>query len=384
MDENRPVAPGAPREDSFDIAVRGFNRQQVLEYMARTHELLTTLERQLAVARAEVQRARAGADAAAADAQRLHKELEELRAAPKPVPVHTEVSDRMAQILRLASEEAEQERNRAGEEISRLRSETQAECERLVGHARHEAELELEQARSTARQELGAARDTANRELTEARQSAEADLTRARSEAEITITSARTEADQLRLDSVRHAENMIEDAQRRSGAVNGLAAQRLDALTGTHGEALSRLGQIRDVLSQLLAADAAAGSLADAVEAAMNGRSEQHPVEEAVEGEIYDEPLPPNTTDMHEVIDVQQSYDDGLGASVAPVGQRPDHRDDRDDLDDLNIDPRDPLGQGTAEQPVVRAELAIDLREARSSDVSLVTGPGQAAPGGAH
>jgi len=352
--------------------------------MARTHELLTSLERQLAVARAEVQRARAGADAAAADAQRLHAELEELRAAPKPVPVHTEVSDRMAQILRLASEEAELERSRAGEEISRLRTDTQAECERLVGQARADAERELEQARATARAELGTARETANRELTEARQSAEADLNRARAEAEITVTSARTEADQLRLDSVRHAEHLIEDAQRRSGAVNGLAAQRLDALTGTHTEALSRLGQIRDVLSQLLNADSAAGSLSDAVEAAMNARPQDlhdpQAAAEPIEGEIYEDPLP---SGAHQVIDVdddrdyldQDDYDSG-----AP--QR--HQTRGDDLDDLNIDPRDPLGQGTAEQPAIGPDLTIDLREESQPGVSLATGSAQAAPGGQH
>ena len=360
MDENRPVAPGAPREDSFDTAVRGFNRQQVMEYMTRTHELLTTLERQLAVARAEAQRARAGADAAVGESERLRKEIEELRAAPKPVPVHTEVSDRMAQILRLASEEAEQERDRAREDIARVQRETKAECERLTTQARADAELELEQARASARAELGAARDTAARELAEARQTAEAELSRARAESEITLTSARTEADQLRLDSVRHAEHLIEDAQRRSGAVNGLAAQRLDALTSTHSEALSRLSQIRDVLGQLLSADAAAGSLTAAVEAAMNNRGGDPTVGEAVEGEIYDEALP---HDVHEVIEVRDHVGHG------PLQGRTSHSALDDDL---HIDPRDPLNTG--QMPVVQPNVEIDLREGHLPGVRVVSG----------
>ncbi|GAB3238475.1 hypothetical protein [Kineosporia babensis] len=365
MDENRPVASGAPREDSFDTAVRGFNRQQVMEYMTRTHELLTTLERQLAVARAEAQRARAGVDAASAESERLRKEVEELRAVPKPVPVHTEVSDRMAQILRLATEEAEQERDRARGDITRVQQETQAECERLLTQARADSERELEQARATARQELAEARQTATRELTEARATAEAELNRARAESEITVTSARTEADQLRLDSVRHAEHLIEDAQRRSGAVNNLAAQRLDALTSTHSEALSRLTQIRDVLGQLLGADAAAGSLSAAVEAAMNDRGEAHG--EAVEGEIYEEALP---QDVHEVIDVREED------SYGPLDRRSSHSALDDDL---HIDPRDPLGTG--QMPVIRPEVEIDLRDGHQPGVRVVTGSAQAPNG---
>ncbi|MBT0768082.1 hypothetical protein KIH74_04060 [Kineosporia sp. J2-2] len=367
--------------------------------MTRTHDLLTTLERQLAVARAEGQRARAGADAAVAEAQRLRNENEELRAAPKPVPVHTEVSDRMAQILRLANEEAEQERNRARDDIARVQSETKAEIERLLAQTHAEAEREIEQARALARQELNSARETANREMTEARQTAEADLSRARAEAEITITSARTEADQLRLDSVRHAEHLIDDAQRRSGAVNGLAAQRLDALTATHSEALVRLTQIRDVLGQLIGADAAAGSLSAAVEAAMNNRGDgelrhEAPAADAVEGEIYDDALP---NDVHEVIEVRTEYDQlrdrhqevhntgsintaSIRRQGAHTGSIPVH-----DLDDdLHIDPLDPLGQGTGEQQAVRTDMEIDLRDNRRPDVRLVTGGAQATPGGLH
>jgi F0F1-type ATP synthase membrane subunit b/b' len=378
MDENRPVVSGAPREDSFDTAVRGFNRQQVMEYMTRTHDLLTTLERQIAVARAEAQRARAGADAAAAESERLRRELEESRAAPRPVPVHTELSDRMAQILRLANEEAEQERSSASEEIARLRADTQAECERVVMQARADAEHELELARSTARQELGNARETAARELAEARQAAEAELSRARAESEITLTSAHTEADQLRLDSVRHAEHLIDDAQRRSGAVNGLASQRLDALTATHSEALSRLGQIRDVLGQLLGADAAAGSLSAAVEAAMNDQGD--PDSEPVEGEIYDEALP---SDVHEVIDVRDDYGVAGNGLRGGYGSLPVHamHNGHDQLDDeLDIDPRDPLGQGSGEQSAVE----IDLRDGRSPGVRVVTGSVPTINGGSH
>jgi hypothetical protein len=240
MDENLPVTPGtAHRDDSFDIAVRGYNRQQVMEYMSRSNQLLATLEQHLAVARADVHRARSEAEQAQAEVAQLRSEQLETK------PVHEEVSGRLSQILRLAAEEADQERATAEAEIAKLHSESKAEAEGMLAEARAEAEHDLAEAR-----------ETAERELTEARTVAERDL-----------RAAREEADRLRMASVRHAEELLDDAQRRAGAVNEVSNQRLETLTATHGEAVLRLGQIRDVLADLLDRDAAAGSLAQVVEA---------------------------------------------------------------------------------------------------------------------
>jgi cell division septum initiation protein DivIVA len=240
MDENLPVTPGtAHRDDSFDIAVRGYNRQQVMEYMSRSSQLLANLEQHLAVARADVHRARAEAEQAQAEVARLRSEQAETK------PVHEEVSGRLSQILRLAAEEADQERATAEAEIAALHSESKAEAERLISEARAEAEAGLTQAR-----------ETADRELSQARAAAERD-----------VGAAREEADRLKLVSVRQADELLDDAQRRAGAINEVSNQRLETLTATHGEAVLRLGQIRDVLADLLDRDAAAGSLAQVVEA---------------------------------------------------------------------------------------------------------------------
>jgi hypothetical protein len=239
MDENLPVSAGTHREDSFDIAVRGYNRQQVMEYMARSSQLLATLEQHLAVARADVQRARAEAEQAQTEALRLRTEQAESK------PVHEEVSGRLSQILRLAAEEADQERATADAEIAKLRSDSQSESEQLLRDARAEAERELAEASSTAERELSEARATAERD----------------------VKAAREEADRLRLASVRQTQELLDEAQRRAGAVNEVSNQRLETLTATHGEAVLRLGQIRDVLADLLDRDAAAGSLAQVVEA---------------------------------------------------------------------------------------------------------------------
>ena len=253
MDDKLPNSAQNHREDSFDTAVRGFNRQQVLEYMSRSSQLLASLEQNLAVARADVQRARSEAERAQAEAERLRAAQVEAK------PVHEEVSGRLSQILRLAAEEADQDRATANEEITKLRLESQAESERLINEARAEAERELAEARDTAEQELTQARETAERELAEARSNAEEDL-----------RSAREEAERIRVASEEQSAELLDDAARRASAVNEVSDQRLDTLTATHGEAVLRLGQIRDVLADLLDRDAAAGSLADVVEAVIS------------------------------------------------------------------------------------------------------------------
>jgi hypothetical protein len=250
MDDKLPISAQTHREDSFDTAVRGYNRQQVLEYMSRSSQLLASLEQNLAVARADAQRARAEAERAQAEAERLRAAQIEAK------PVHEEVSGRLSQILRLAAEEADQDRATANEEIARLRAESQAESQRMINEARAEAERDLSEARDTAERELAEARDTAERELAEARATAEDEL-----------QAAQDEAERIRIASEERSAELLDDAARRAGAVNEVSDQRLDTLTATHGEAVLRLGQIRDVLADLLERDAAAGSLADVVEA---------------------------------------------------------------------------------------------------------------------
>ena len=255
MNENQ-FSPAQPhREDSFDIAVRGFNRQQVMEYMARSNQLLANLEQNLALARADVQRARSDAEHAEAEAERL-RSLPPVETKAKPV--HEEMSDRLSQILRLAAEEAEQDRANATAEITALRNESRAEAERMVNEARAEAERDLTEAREQAEQELNQAREAAAQALAEARETANQEL-----------LAAHAEADRLQSEAARRSEELINEAQRRAGAVDEMSDQRLETLTATHGEAVLRLGQIRDVLADLLDRDAAAGSLAQVVEAVM-------------------------------------------------------------------------------------------------------------------
>jgi cell division septum initiation protein DivIVA len=281
MNENQPVTAQPHREDSFDITVRGYNRQQVLEYMARSNQLRANLEQSLAAAKTEAERAREEAAHALAEAERLRSA--QVGAKPK----HETVSARLSQILQLATEEAEQERSAATEEITKLRTETQAETERMLTEARAEAERQLTEARQIAERELTEARETAAQELAAARELAEQE-----------VRAAQDEADRLELISTQRSEELIDEAQRRAGAVNDVTDQRLETLTATHGEAVLRLGQIRDVLADLLDRDAAAGSLSQVVEAVIAPRGPRPAIDTQAELEDGNDP---DQTSVYEI-----------------------------------------------------------------------------------
>ena len=332
MDDKLPISGQTIREDSFDTAVRGYNRQQVLEYMSRSSQLLASLEQNLAVARADAQRARA-------DAERAQAEVEQLRAQQiEAKPVHEEVSGRLSQILRLAAEEADQDRANANAEIAKLRAESQAEAQRMVNEARAEAERELAEARDTAERELTEARNTAERELAEAQATAEEEL-----------QAAQDEAERIRIASEQQSAEVLDDAARRAGAINEVSDQRLDTLTATHGEAVLRLGQIRDVLADLLERDVAAGSLADVVEAVMAPprRAELDPTSEVPAV---------SPTAVHEPVDL----DEVELAEAEPVEAEP-------------IETEPVPAEPSVQVIPIEDDNEIDLREAQESERAVPT-----------
>ncbi len=344
MDEKLPVTPGPThREDSFDVAVRGYNRQQVMDYMTRAGQLQAALEQQLADARAAVAEARAETDRS-----RLELAAQQAAAAESK-PVHEEVSGRLSQILRLAAEEADQERAKADDEIAKLRADTKADVEQMLAEAHAQAEHELATARQTA----------------------DAELTEAREEADTTLTAAREEADRLRMASVRQTQELLDEAQRRAGAVNEVSTQRLETLTATHGEAVLRLGQIRDVLADLLERDAAAGSLAQVVEAVISPpKAEVQPsaqeLDDRIAGSLADDELAAESDDV--------ATPDDLAATVAVESVEID-RSDLAGLEpdvegsaaDAELDAED--DEHSPARPGLTPVADVDIREPRIRDV---------------
>lgn len=233
MEDQTAILPGALQADPFETVMRGYNRRQVNDYMSRTtdqiHDLETRLGQALdALAQTRGELVQARDQAAASQEQAANR------------PAHEEVSERLSQILRLAAEEAEQERAKADNQIALMRQSAQAEVEQL-----------LETAHAEADRTLASAREESERELAHARDEAQQVVSAARAEAEHTVTEAK-----------EHAERLRRQAERRAAVVNGDLTQRVEALTAAHSAAVGRLSEMNRTLADLLRVESDAGALA--------------------------------------------------------------------------------------------------------------------------
>lgn len=229
---------GANREDAFDVVVRGYNKRQVEDTLARMRDQISGLEERLGVALESSEHAR----------RELMQTQDALREASTkdsgPKPAHEQVSERLSQILRLAAEEADQSRAKAEDEIGMLRRRAEDEAAAQVASARAEAEHIVASTRQTAERELSSAREEARRLLDAAQ-----------NESKRTLNDAQT-----------RAERVVADAESRAAAVNEVAGRRLEIIAGSHADAVRRLGSIRELIAGVLAEEAAAGSVMAAVE----------------------------------------------------------------------------------------------------------------------
>lgn len=261
-------------EPFFDVGLRGYDKNQVDDYVARTIAQL-----------AELTAARDAALATSADraAQLANREahIESLRrqAAKSTEPVNSAtVSERIRGMLQLATEEAAQTRRAAEQEAERVvtaaqadaervRSEAAAEQQRLTAAASQraaEADQKLSQARVQAAGELERARNEVAR-LTEAaraerdhldaeaaaarlaqEQEAAAKMALAVEDFEITLRARRTAAEQQeasdQLAAQAKADRIVAEAQARADALAAELEKTRQALRELH----SRLGKLLD------------------------------------------------------------------------------------------------------------------------------------------
>jgi cell division septum initiation protein DivIVA len=274
VEDQSSLLQNAMQEDSFEVVMRGYNKRQVDDYVLQCQHHLRDLAQRLALAEQEVERVRVEAATA----------IE--KAASKPV--HEEVSERLSQILRLASEEAERERANAANEIAALRAAALAETQSLrelaqreVGEMRRQAVTETDALREQTRAEVQALREQATAEshsllrqaeleaadereraqseadrlLSEARAAADRDLAEARAQARHLEYTARAQSDQLVRAAQERADVLDAEAERRTTAINTVLGARLDMLTSTHGEVVARLCDLRVVLVDVLRQD---------------------------------------------------------------------------------------------------------------------------------
>lgn len=249
---NEVVADG--RDDPFDSERRGYARRQVDEYIAWRNGQIRELESKLSQGLTEI--------------ERLRDELAEARAAGGR-PAHEEVSERVGQILKLAADEAKAERDRGSAEIAAMRDQAKTETDKL----RADVKEETDRLRAEAQ-------DRAERMLTAAQEQSERAVSTARDEADSLVTAAQQTAEQLVADATKHADNTVataiaqakqqlDDATARATAIHEGAERRLNLLISRHTETVRRLTEIRDVVTSLVAGEAARGSLEDEVTRAL-------------------------------------------------------------------------------------------------------------------
>src|SRR6476661_6363801 len=244
MNDNSDLLPNLTHEDAFEVQMRGYSRRQVDEFIARCRSQIRDLEQRLARALDEGEEMRR--DLATARQQALGAK-----------PAHEEVSERIAQILKLADDEARSQKSKAHEEIARQRNDAQSEAEKIRTEAREQAE-----------RMLTAAQEQAERAITSARAEAEKTVTSARNEAERTTTEARKKSESALASAKSQAKKALDEATARATAIHDGAERRLNLLSTRHGETIKRLTDILDGVSSLVAAENARMSLEDEVDQA--------------------------------------------------------------------------------------------------------------------
>ena len=276
MNDNSDLLPNLVHEDAFEMQMRGYSRRQVDEFIARCRSQIRDLEQRLARSLDEGEELRR--DLATARQQALGAK-----------PAHEEVSERIAQILKLADDEARSQKTKAHEDITRQRNDAQAEAEKIRTEAREQAERMLTAAQEQAERAITAARADAEKTVTAARNEAEKTLTAARNEAERTTTEARKKSESALASSKAQAKKALDEATARATAIHDGAERRLNLLSTRHSETIKRLTDILDGVSGLVAAETARMSLEDevdqntakAIAAAAEANGGSHPAPES-------------------------------------------------------------------------------------------------------
>jgi DivIVA domain-containing protein len=244
MNDNSDLLPNLVHEDAFEMQMRGYSRRQVDEFIARCRSQIRDLEQRLARAHAE--------------GDELRRDLTTARQqALGAKPAHEEVSERIAQILKLADDEARSQKSKAHEDIVRQRNDAQQEADKVRAEAREQAE-----------RMLTAAQEQAERAITSARAEAEKTLNAARSEADSTTNEAKKKSEAVLASAKTQAKKALDEATARATAIHDGAERRLNLLSTRHADTIKRLTEILDGVSSLVATENARMSLEDEVDQA--------------------------------------------------------------------------------------------------------------------
>jgi len=252
----------------FDVALRGYNKQQVDDYLYRV---------ELALTDADQRHAEDGERLSALQArmQEVEERLAETarRADGQPEPASL-LMGRLAQMLALAEAEATTLRESGQQEVAALREDAEAEVAALREKARAKADGIITAAEERASQENGeqAARleqrekevseaaEQADQATLQAQRDAEALRAQTQREAESALASARRDADATRAAAERDAQVMVEQARQdvqllhertraETAAMIADADQQVQERRRQHDAISAQLQSLRDTIA---------------------------------------------------------------------------------------------------------------------------------------
>jgi cell division septum initiation protein DivIVA len=238
----------------WEREVRGYNRQQVDNYVAWRAGQVRELENRLSQSLAEI--------------ERLRHDLGEARQSAAK-PAHEEISERVGQILKLAADEAKADRERGAADANASREAATVETEKLRAEAKQETDRLKAEAQDRAERMLTAAQEQADRAVASARAEADETVSSARASAEQTIADANSHAENTVSTALAQAKQQLDEATARATAIHDGAERRLNLLISRHTETVRRLTEIRDVVTGLVSGEVSRGSLEDEVNRAL-------------------------------------------------------------------------------------------------------------------
>jgi len=252
MSEHSELLSDAGME--WEREVRGYNRQQVDNYVAWRAGQVRELESRLSQSLAEI--------------EHLRRELAEVRASARRPP-HEEISERVGQILKLAADEAKAEREHGTADANDLREAATKETDKLRTDAKQEVDRLKAEAQDRAERMLTAAQEQADRAVATATTEAEKMVSSAHAAAEQTVSEANQHAESTVSAAMAQAKQQLDDATARATAIHDGAERRLNLLISRHTETVRRLTEIRDVVTSLVSGETSRGSLEDEVNRAL-------------------------------------------------------------------------------------------------------------------
>jgi cell division septum initiation protein DivIVA len=241
----------------WEREVRGYNRQQVDEVVARQTGAIRDLKNSLSQCLGEI--------------ERLRGELTEVREAGGR-PQHEQISERVGQILKLADDEAKVIRENAGAEIADLRDAAKDDTDKLRADTKHETDALRAEAQDRAERMLSAAAEQSERTVAAAKTEAEETVASASAAAEQSVSDANKHAESTIAAAMAQAKQQIDEATARATAIHDGAERRLNLLISRHTETVRRLTEIRDVVTSLVSGEAARGSLEEEVNRALHAQ----------------------------------------------------------------------------------------------------------------